>query len=78
MLLSGPASIVKIEALTGREVLKQLKAEKKTKGIPVIIVSANAIPNQIDKLIKEGAENYLTKPIDVIDFLKVIDEFIVG
>jgi len=62
----------------GSEVLKQLKADQKTKEIPVIVVSANAMPNQIDKLIKEGAKNYLTKPLDILDFLKVIDEFIIG
>jgi CheY-like chemotaxis protein len=59
----------------GSEVLQQLKANQKTMGIPVIIIGADAMPNQIDKLINEGAENYLTKPLDVIEFLKVIDEF---
>ena len=61
----------------GSEVLKQLKAHPKTKEIPVIIVSANAMPKQIDKFMREGAENYLTKPLDIIEFLKIIDEFIV-
>jgi PAS domain S-box-containing protein len=62
----------------GREVLKQLKTDEKTMGIPVVIVSANAMPNQIDKFLKEGAVNYLAKPFDIHDFLKVVDEFIVG
>jgi response regulator of citrate/malate metabolism len=34
--------------------------------------------NQIDKFLKEGAVNYLAKPFDIHDFLKVVDEFIVG
>jgi CheY-like chemotaxis protein len=58
----------------GSEVLKRLQAEEKTRGIPVIIISADAGPKQIEKLLKAGAKNYLTKPLDIIDFLKVIDE----
>jgi len=34
------------------------------------------MPFQIEKLMKAGARNYLTKPLDIIDFLKVIDEFL--
>jgi PAS domain S-box-containing protein len=64
--------------IPGSEVLKQLKTDQKTMGIPVIIVSANAMPNQIKKYLMQGAINYLAKPLDILDFLKVIDEFIVG
>jgi CheY-like chemotaxis protein len=62
----------------GSEVLKLLQANKKTKSIPVVVLSADAMSGQIEKLIKDGAENYLTKPIDVVEFLKVIDETIGG
>jgi CheY-like chemotaxis protein/anti-sigma regulatory factor (Ser/Thr protein kinase) len=62
----------------GSEVLKLLQAEEKTKEIPVIVISADAGPKQIEKLLKAGARNYITKPLDVFDFLKVIDEFIKG
>jgi len=64
--------------MPGNEVLKQLKKNQKTKEIPVVILSANAMQNQIDELMMKGAENYLTKPIDIIEFLKIIDEFIIG
>lgn len=58
----------------GSEVLKLLQREPKTKTIPVVILSADAMGDQIEKLIKAGAKNYLTKPLDVIEFLKIVDE----
>ena len=60
----------------GSEVLRQLKGNKKTMDIPVIIVSADAMSHQLERLMKLGAANYLTKPIDVINFLSVIDKVI--
>jgi len=58
----------------GFEVLEKLKAETHTKSIPVIIISADAMPHQIEKLIKAGAVDYMTKPLDVNQFLKLIDQ----
>jgi PAS domain S-box-containing protein len=61
----------------GSEVLKRLLAEEKTRDIPVIIISADAGPKQIEKLLKAGAQDYLTKPLDVMEFLKIIDTYII-
>ncbi len=47
-------------------------------GIPVVIISADAMPQQIQKLLKAGVKDYLTKPLEIIEFLKIIDKFIVG
>ncbi|MDO9510958.1 MAG: ATP-binding protein [Bacteroidales bacterium] len=60
----------------GSEVLKQLLANNKTKSIPVVILSADAMNSQIEKLLKAGAKNYLTKPLDVLEFLRVVDMII--
>ena len=58
----------------GSEVIKLLRAEPKTADIPVIILSAYAMSRQIEILLEAGAKDYLVKPIDVIQFLKVVDE----
>ena len=60
----------------GYKVLLNLQSDAKTKSIPVVVVSAVAISRQIDKLLEAGAKNYLTKPIEVTGFLKMIDEWI--
>ncbi|MDZ7777058.1 MAG: hypothetical protein U5L09_16305 [Bacteroidales bacterium] len=56
--------------------MKLLKNEAETKTIPVVILSADAMGSQIEKLKKAGAANYLTKPLDVLAFLKVVDAII--
>ena len=44
------------------------------KHIPVIILSADATPGQIERLLGAGARAFLTKPIDVRQLLAVLDE----
>ena len=58
----------------GSEVLHWLKTEPATQKTPVIILSANALPESIADLLAQGAHAYLTKPIDIKEFLKVVDE----
>lgn len=62
----------------GSEVLKMLLSDDRTKSIPVVIISADAMPGQLEKLLKAGAKKYLTKPLDIRLFLKVIDEYLEG
>jgi PAS domain S-box-containing protein len=49
----------------GITVLKNLKANPKTKDIPVVVISADATPVQIKRLMEAGAKSYLTKPIEL-------------
>ncbi|KUG25284.1 sensory box histidine kinase/response regulator [hydrocarbon metagenome] len=58
----------------GSEVINLLRAEPRTANIPVIIISADATTTQIKKLMETGAKDYLIKPIDVVQFLKIVDE----
>jgi signal transduction histidine kinase/ActR/RegA family two-component response regulator len=59
--------------ITGTEVFQRLKADPGTRDITVVIVSADATPGQIRKMRELGADDYLTKPLDVHRFLQVID-----
>jgi CheY-like chemotaxis protein len=61
--------------MNGDEVLRELQANPATAEIPVVILSANATPSAIEKLLTAGAKNYITKPFDIDPFLAVIDEF---
>lgn len=62
----------------GNEVLHALLDNPASQRIPIVVVSADATPHQISRLLDEGAKNYLTKPLDVMSFLKVIDAFTPG
>jgi CheY-like chemotaxis protein len=59
--------------LPGDQVLAALKAEPRTSGIPVYVISADATPGQRRRLLQEGATGYLTKPIDIRQLLEVLD-----
>ena len=58
--------------LHGHEVLEHLKRDPVTDAIPVVVVSADATPSQIEKLRAAGAAEYLTKPIDVGRLLEIV------
>jgi PAS domain S-box-containing protein len=60
----------------GSEVIKLLQTEPKTAELPVIIISADAMTNQIKQLKEAGAIDFLVKPIDIVKFLKTVDEWI--
>jgi PAS domain S-box-containing protein len=60
----------------GYDVLQNLKENPATAAIPVVIISADAMPEQIKKLKAAGATDYLTKPIHIESFLNVIDTYL--
>jgi CheY-like chemotaxis protein len=61
----------------GDQVLQRLRDDPVTASIPVVIVSADATPGQVQRLLAAGATAYLTKPIHVPDLLRVLDEALV-
>lgn len=60
----------------GSEVLRRLQNETTTAQVPVVVLSADATPSQIERLLTAGARNYLTKPFDIDPFLAVVDEMV--
>lgn len=57
--------------IPGEKVLRYLKSDARTRHTPVII-SADATPGTVERLLQEGADGYLTKPLDVDQFLGTI------
>jgi signal transduction histidine kinase len=60
--------------LSGDEVLRRLQADPKTRRIPVVMISADATPGQVDRLLRAGAALYMTKPLNVEKLLKSFDD----
>ena len=60
----------------GSEVLRRLQDQPATAKVPVVVLSADATPSQIERLLTAGARNYLTKPFDIDPFLAVVDEMV--
>jgi PAS domain S-box-containing protein len=62
--------------LPGSEVLARLLANPATSEIPVVVLSADATPGQVERMLDQGAREYLTKPLDVQRLLEVLDELL--
>lgn len=60
----------------GDEVLHAIRTDPETAELPVVIVSADAMPKQVERLLSAGATKYLTKPIRVREVLEVVDRFL--
>jgi CheY-like chemotaxis protein len=59
--------------MSGDDVLLELKSHPRTRRIPVIIVSADAAVQQIDRKRSASAVASLTKPLDVTECLRTVD-----
>ena len=64
--------------MNGYQVLKRLKADPATAPIPVIALTAAAMPNDIERGLAAGFSHYLTKPINVRDFFATIEQVLEG
>jgi CheY-like chemotaxis protein/two-component sensor histidine kinase len=68
---------INLPGISGIDALIILSADKITAHIPVVALSANAIPSDIEKGLKAGFFRYLTKPIKVDEFMHTLDEALV-
>jgi len=59
--------------MDGWAVLRQLRADARTRGIPVVAVSASAMAADLARGQAEGFNDYLTKPLDIARLLAVLD-----
>jgi signal transduction histidine kinase/CheY-like chemotaxis protein len=64
---------INLPGISGVEALKILRADPATAHIPVIALSANAVPRDIQKGLEAGFFNYLTKPIKVVQLMEAVD-----
>ena len=80
---SRPASIPKLilldlglQKMSGLHVLRQLKTDERTKGIPVIVLTGSAIAIEVAESYKLGVNSYVIKPTDAQQFADVVAEIV--
>ena len=64
---------INLPGISGINALKLLARDATTAHIPIIALSANAIPTDIAKGLEAGFFRYLTKPIKVTEFMDTLD-----
>jgi signal transduction histidine kinase/ActR/RegA family two-component response regulator len=64
---------INLPGMSGIEAMKILRADPVTAHIPIIALSANAVPRDIEKALEAGFFNYITKPIMVGPFMEALD-----
>jgi two-component system cell cycle response regulator DivK len=60
----------------GIAALARLRADQSTQAIPVVALSASAMPDDREKIIASGFDAYLTKPIQIKGFIEVVERLI--
>jgi PAS domain S-box-containing protein len=64
---------INLPGISGIEALKILHEDAATAHIPIVALSANAMPRDIEKGMKAGFFRYLTKPIKIDEFMNTLD-----
>ena len=64
---------INLPGISGIQALKILRENPATAHIPVVAISANAMPRDIEKGLEAGFFRYLTKPIKVNEFMDALD-----
>ena len=64
---------INLPGISGFEALTILRENPTTAHIPVVVLSANAMPSDIKKGLEAGFFHYLTKPIKINEFMDTLD-----
>ncbi len=67
---------IQLPEVSGLEVTSWLKDDEELKHIPVIAVTAFAMKGDEEKIREGGCEDYIAKPISVMDFLATIKKYL--
>ncbi len=64
---------INLPHINGTDALKLLRADPRTAHIPVIALTANAMPGDVERSMAQGFYRYLTKPINLEEFTEAIN-----
>lgn len=53
-----------LPVMNGYEATRQLRHHPATRHIPIVAITANAVPTERDRALDAGCDGYITKPID--------------
>ncbi len=69
---------VQLAGMDGLEATRRLKADPATRDIPVVAVTAYAMPGDREKALAAGCAGYITKPLDTATFVEQVAAHLSG
>lgn len=69
---------VSMPGLTGLEVARGLRADRSTRAMGIVLVSALTAPDDVTRGLQAGADRYLPKPFDLADLVATVCELGAG
>jgi two-component system cell cycle response regulator DivK len=67
---------IMMQVMDGLEATRILKADVTTRNIPVLALTSYAMAGDKERILQAGCDGYLTKPIDIKEFLKTVGEYL--
>ena len=67
---------IQLPDIDGIEALRRIRAETTLDRVPVIAVSASVMPDDQQKIVNSGFEAFVTKPINLKQFLETVKRFV--
>lgn len=67
---------IQLPEISGLDVTRKIKAEPDVRDIPIIAVTAFAMKDDEEKILRAGCEAYISKPISITNFLETVKQFL--
>ena len=67
---------IQLPEISGLDITRKIKADKDICDIPIIAVTAFAMKDDEEKILRAGCQAYISKPISIGHFMQTIDRFI--
>jgi two-component system cell cycle response regulator DivK len=69
---------IQLPGMDGREATQVLKADANTRHIPIIALTAFAMKGDRERLLAEGFDGYVSKPINIKEIPQVVEQYLSG
>ena len=63
---------VQLPGIDGIEALGRIQADERTRAIPVVALTAQAMSGDRERFLESGFDGYISKPVDVLEFIQTV------